>query len=223
MGTTGLTPAEVIAQDEVLQEALGLPTDFKFGFRVTVYNWRMRKLRQLLGLTQDELGRLVGVGMSRISKIERFLEFPNKPIAEKIAAALRTTRGDLFPEWLGFYVLDKSTREFVSTSMEVRRAIGRAPMEALKSGWDDQDSGDPVIEAEVTARDSAVAEIVNSLEPRQLQVLTLRFGLDGGGSRTLEEVGEIIHRHKERVRQIEAKALRNLRRHTTSRKVMDYL
>ena len=62
-----------------------------------------------------------------------------------------------------------------------------------------------------------------SLTPRERKVLELRFGLEDGRSRTLEEVGREFNVTRERIRQIEAKALRKLRHPTRSRKLRDYL
>ena len=65
--------------------------------------------------------------------------------------------------------------------------------------------------------------MLSSLTEREQEVLRLRFGLDDGESRTLEEVGEIFHVTRERIRQIEAKALRKLRHPSRSRKLKDFL
>jgi len=68
-----------------------------------------------------------------------------------------------------------------------------------------------------------VMEVLGSLTPRERKVLELRFGLEDGRSRTLEEVGREFNVTRERIRQIEAKALRKLRHPTRSRKLKDYL
>ncbi len=65
--------------------------------------------------------------------------------------------------------------------------------------------------------------MLDSLTERERKVLQLRFGLDDGRSRTLEEVGKEFHVTRERIRQIEAKALRKLRHPSRSRKLKDYL
>ena len=64
---------------------------------------------------------------------------------------------------------------------------------------------------------------MESLSPREEKVLRLRFGLDDGRTRTLEEVGQQFGVTRERIRQIEAKALRKLRHPSRSRKLKDYL
>jgi RNA polymerase primary sigma factor len=66
-------------------------------------------------------------------------------------------------------------------------------------------------------------EILTSLSPREGRVLQLRFGLKDGKSHTLEEVGKKFGVTRERIRQIEAKALRKLRHPSRSRKLRDYL
>ncbi len=66
-------------------------------------------------------------------------------------------------------------------------------------------------------------EVLNTLTPREQKVLRLRFGLDDGRARTLEEVGKEFNVTRERIRQIEAKALRKLRHPSRSRKLKDYL
>ena len=66
-------------------------------------------------------------------------------------------------------------------------------------------------------------EVLETLTPREQQVLRLRFGLDDGRTRTLEEVGQVFDVTRERIRQIEAKALRKLRHPTRSKKLKDYL
>ena len=68
-----------------------------------------------------------------------------------------------------------------------------------------------------------VADVLSSLTPRERKVLELRFGLEDGRSRTLEEVGREFSVTRERIRQIEAKALRKLRHPTRSKKLRDYL
>ena len=66
-------------------------------------------------------------------------------------------------------------------------------------------------------------EVLRTLTPREEQVLTLRFGLEDGRPRTLEEVGKVFNITRERIRQIEAKALRKLRHPSRSRKLKDFL
>ena len=66
-------------------------------------------------------------------------------------------------------------------------------------------------------------EVLASLTPREARVLRLRYGLDDGKARTLEEVGREFNVTRERIRQIEAKALRKLRHPSRSKKLQDFL
>ena len=68
-----------------------------------------------------------------------------------------------------------------------------------------------------------LVEVLGTLTEREQKVLRLRFGLDDGRARTLEEVGKEFNVTRERIRQIEAKALRKLRHPSRSRKLKDYL
>jgi RNA polymerase primary sigma factor len=68
-----------------------------------------------------------------------------------------------------------------------------------------------------------IEDVLTTLTPREKRVLELRFGLEDGRSRTLEEVGVEFNVTRERIRQIEAKALRKLRHPSRSRKLKDYL
>ena len=71
--------------------------------------------------------------------------------------------------------------------------------------------------------ESSCNEVLDTLTEREQKVLKLRFGLDDGRARTLEEVGREFNVTRERIRQIEAKALRKLRHPSRSRKLKDYL
>jgi RNA polymerase primary sigma factor len=82
---------------------------------------------------------------------------------------------------------------------------------------------DPEITAAQSALKSQIAEALGQLSERERKVLELRFGLIDGKSRTLEEVGAEFKVTRERIRQIEAKALRKLRSPNRSRKLRDYL
>ena len=68
-----------------------------------------------------------------------------------------------------------------------------------------------------------LAEVIGTLTDREQKVLKLRFGLEDGKARTLEEVGKEFNVTRERIRQIEAKALRKLRHPSRSKKLRDYL
>ena len=87
----------------------------------------------------------------------------------------------------------------------------------------DEDSPAPQDSASFTLMKEQLDEVMNTLTPREAKVLKLRFGLEDGRTRTLEEVGKQFDVTRERIRQIEAKALRKLRHPSRSKKLRDYM
>ena len=87
----------------------------------------------------------------------------------------------------------------------------------------DDDSPAPQDSAAYTMLKEQLEEVMNTLTPREAKVLKLRFGLEDGKARTLEEVGREFEVTRERIRQIEAKALRKLRHPSRSKKLRDYM
>ena len=87
----------------------------------------------------------------------------------------------------------------------------------------DDDSPAPHDAASYTLLKEQLEEVMNTLTPREAKVLKLRFGLEDGKARTLEEVGREFDVTRERIRQIEAKALRKLRHPSRSKKLRDYM
>ena len=81
----------------------------------------------------------------------------------------------------------------------------------------------PAEAAAATLLKEQLGEVLNTLTDREQKVLRLRFGMNDGRARTLEEVGKEFDVTRERIRQIEAKALRKLRHPSRSRKLRDYL
>ena len=87
----------------------------------------------------------------------------------------------------------------------------------------DDDAPAPAEAASFTLLKEQLVEVLSTLTSREEKVLRLRFGLDDGRARTLEEVGKEFQVTRERIRQIEAKALRKLRHPSRSKKLKDYL
>lgn len=87
----------------------------------------------------------------------------------------------------------------------------------------DEDSPSPQDSASYTMLKEQLSEVMETLTPREAKVLRLRFGLDDGKARTLEEVGKQFSVTRERIRQIEAKALRKLRHPSRSKKLKEYM
>lgn len=87
----------------------------------------------------------------------------------------------------------------------------------------DEDVPQPVEAAAFSMLKEQLVEVLDTLTDREQKVLKLRFGLEDGRARTLEEVGKEFEVTRERIRQIEAKALRKLRHPSRSKKLKDYL
>jgi len=87
----------------------------------------------------------------------------------------------------------------------------------------DEDASEPSEAASFTLLKEQLIEVLGTLTPREEKVLRLRFGIEDGRSRTLEEVGKEFNVTRERIRQIEAKALRKLRHPSRSKKLKDFL
>jgi len=87
----------------------------------------------------------------------------------------------------------------------------------------DEDASEPATAASFTLLREQLSEVLGTLTPREEKVLRLRFGIEDGRTRTLEEVGREFNVTRERIRQIEAKALRKLRHPSRSKKLKDFL
>ena len=117
-------------------------------------------------------------------------------------------------------------REIMKIAQEpvsLETPIGEEEDSHLGDFIEDHDAQAPADVASFTLLKEQLAEVLSSLTPREKQVLMLRFGLDDGKARTLEEVGKNFHVTRERIRQIEAKALRKLRHPSRSKKLKDFL
>lgn len=107
------------------------------------------------------------------------------------------------------------------TSLET--PVGKEEDSRLKEFIPDEDMQTPVEAASFELLKGQIGDVLESLNPRERRVLELRFGLKDGRMRTLEEVGVEFGVTRERIRQIEAKALRKLRHPSRAKKLRDYL
>ncbi|MBN1483953.1 MAG: RNA polymerase sigma factor RpoD [Chloroflexia bacterium] len=114
----------------------------------------------------------------------------------------------------------------LKTSMEpvsLEMPVGQEEDSHLGDFIEDQKIREPSDEASRKLLREQLLQVLNSLSDREREVLSMRFGLDNGHSHTLEEVGQAFGVTRERIRQIEVKALRKLRHPTRSKKLRDYL
>ena len=152
--------------------------------------------------------------INKVKKISSQLLHQNghEPTAEEIAEVINMPT-------------DK-VREIMRVAQEpvsLETPIGEEEDSHLGDFIPDEDAPAPQDAASHTLLKEQLAEVLATLTPREEKVLKLRFGLEDGRSRTLEEVGEEFNVTRERIRQIEAKALRKLRHPSRSKKLKDFL
>ena len=117
-------------------------------------------------------------------------------------------------------------REIMKLSQEpvsLETPVGEEDDSHLGDFLQDENAPNPADAAAFTLLREQLLEVLETLTEREQKVIRLRFGLDDGRARTLEEVGREFHVTRERIRQIEAKALRKLRHPSRSRRLKDYL
>ena len=152
--------------------------------------------------------------INKVKKVSSQLLHQNghDPTAEEIAAALDMP-------------VDK-VREIMRVAQEpvsLETPIGEEEDSHLGDFIPDDDAPAPADAASHTPLKEQLGEVLKTLTPREEKVLRLRFGLEDGRSRTLEDVGKEFNVTRERIRQIEAKALRKLRHPSRSKKLKDFL
>lgn len=121
---------------------------------------------------------------------------------------------------------EEKVREIMKIAQEpvsLETPIGEEEDSHLGDFIPDDDAPAPAEAAAFTLLKEQLMEVLDTLTPREEKVLRLRFGLDDGRARTLEEVGKEFNVTRERIRQIEAKALRKLRHPSRSKKLKDFL
>ncbi|MCD7871804.1 MAG: sigma-70 family RNA polymerase sigma factor, partial [Clostridiales bacterium] len=120
----------------------------------------------------------------------------------------------------------EKVREILRVAQEpvsLETPIGEEEDSHLGDFIPDDDALAPADAASMSLLKEQLAEVLKTLTPREAKVLSLRFGLDDGNPKTLEEVGKEFNVTRERIRQIEAKALRKLRHPSRSKKLKDFL
>ena len=123
-------------------------------------------------------------------------------------------------------IAPEKVREIVKVAqapVSLETPIGEEEDAHLGDFVEDREAVSPSDAASLTMLHAALEDVLHTLIPRERRVIQLRFGLTDGHQRTLEEVGKRFGVTRERIRQIEAKALRKLRHPSRSKKLRDYL
>jgi RNA polymerase primary sigma factor len=126
----------------------------------------------------------------------------------------------------GMEITPERVKEIIKASQQpvsLETPIGEEEDSHLGDFIEDRSALAPADAASYQLLKEQVREVLDTLSPRERRVLQLRFGLEDGRSRTLEEVGREFSVTRERIRQIEAKALRKLRHPSRSKKLKDFL
>jgi len=176
-------------------------------------------IRQAVSRAVADQGRTIRVPVHEQEKIRKLgkvsekleSQLGRKPTVEELAKEMGVTPKKV-------KALMKESRRIFSLNMPVGVEKDSELGDFIEN---EQPSPEEMVSQEM--RRERVKELLDVLTPRERKVLILRFGLDGGGSRTLEKVGEFFGVTRERARQIEAEALRKLRHPSRSRELRDYL
>ena len=170
---------------------------------------------ELISTRIADLGDWRGVTLSRMRTL---IKEADPDVVEEIAEAM--SKGQ------EVQVTPEKVREIIKVSQEpvsLETPIGEEEDSHLGDFIEDRGALAPAEAASHQLLKEQVEAVLDSLTGRERRVLQLRFGLEDGRARTLEEVGKEFNVTRERIRQIEAKALRKLRHPSRSRKLKDYL
>ncbi|GHO44255.1 RNA polymerase sigma factor RpoD [Ktedonospora formicarum] len=192
--------------------------DYTKGYKFSTYaTWW---IRQAITRAIADQARTIRIPVHMVETINRLIRISRRllqdlgrePTSEEIAAQMEISA--------------EKVREIIKVSQEpvsLETPIGEEDDSHLGDFIEDHTALAPADAASHQLLKEQVEDVLDSLTERERKVLQLRFGLDDGRSRTLEEVGKEFHVTRERIRQIEAKALRKLRHPSRSRKLKDYL
>ena len=192
--------------------------DYTKGYKFSTYaTWW---IRQAITRAIADQARTIRIPVHMVETINKVIrvsrqllqELGHDPSAEEIS------------EEMGMPV-DK-VREILKIAQEpvsLETPIGEEEDSHLGDFIPDEGASEPSEAASFTLLKEQLVDVLSTLTPREEKVLKLRFGIDDGRTRTLEEVGKEFNVTRERIRQIEAKALRKLRHHSRSKKLKDFL
>ena len=192
--------------------------DYTKGFKFSTYaTWW---IRQAITRAIADQARTIRIPVHMVETINKVKKTSSQllhknghdPSAEEIAEEL-----DMSPD---------KVREILRLAQEpvsLETPIGEEEDSHLGDFIPDDEALSPADAASISLLKEQLAEVLKTLTPREEKVLSLRFGLEDGHPRTLEEVGKEFNVTRERIRQIEAKALRKLRHPSRSKKLRDFL
>lgn len=192
--------------------------DYRKGYKFSTYaTWW---IRQAITRAIADQARTIRIPVHMVETINKLIrvsrqllqELGREPSPEEIAAKME--------------IPVERVREILKISQEpvsLETPIGEEEDSHLGDFIQDENVPVPADAAAFTLLKEQLVEVLSTLTEREQKVLRLRFGLDDGRARTLEEVGKEFNVTRERIRQIEAKALRKLRHPSRSRKLRDYL
>ncbi|MDR1446917.1 MAG: RNA polymerase sigma factor RpoD [Treponema sp.] len=192
--------------------------EYKKGFKFSTYaTWW---IRQAITRSISDQARTIRVPVHMIEQINKVVResrqlmqvLGREPLDEEIAERLG---------WAAQKV--KSVKNVAREPISLETPIGEEEDSLLGDFIEDKDVENPANQTAFTLLQDHISKVLSTLPAREQEVLKMRFGLDDGYSLTLEEVGLYFNVTRERIRQIEAKALRRLRHPIRSRKLKDYL
>ncbi len=192
--------------------------DYQKGFKFSTYaTWW---IRQAITRAIADQARTIRIPVHMVETINKLVRVQRQLLQE----LGREPTPEEIGEQLG--ITADRVREIQNMSQEpvsINTPIGEEEDSRLGDFIPDENTPVPADAAAFTLLREQLVEVLDTLTDREQQVLRLRFGLDDGRARTLEEVGRVFNVTRERIRQIEAKALRKLRQPSRSRKLKDYL
>ena len=192
--------------------------DYRKGYKFSTYaTWW---IRQAITRAIADQARTIRIPVHMVETINRLIrtsrqmvqELGREPTPEELAKKL-----DMPVERV------REIKKISQDPVSLETPIGEEEDSHLGDFIQDDNVMVPADQATFTLLHEQLMESLETLTEREQQVLRLRFGLDDGRPRTLEEVGRVFHVTRERIRQIEAKALRKLRHPSRSKKLKDYL
>ena len=192
--------------------------DYQKGYKFSTYaTWWIRQAITRAIADQARTIRIPVHMVETIHKVSRkarelLQEYGREPTTDEIASAL-----DMTPEKV------REIMKIAQDPVSLETPIGEEEDSHLGDFVEDNDSPAPSDSASYSLLREQLCNILHTLTPREEQVIKLRFGLEDGRPRTLEEVGKKFEITRERIRQIEAKALRKLRHPSRSKTLKDYL